>query len=255
MSLIAIVGNATTTTTLALAEGWPSAAQVLVAELDPSGGDLAAWLDLPQSPGLASAVTATPAGAWPTITGHVQQTPSGVAVLVAPLRAVEATAAVREAAARLLPTLSALDTPTVLADCGSQVPSQMSSVVTQAGLVVVTVRQPRTSDRAAAAVLDRTAELIDHLVARHLDTVAVVVGDAPYAADEIEAFLGGAERLVPTLALPDDPAGAAALAGRPMSRRLALRSPLRRAAAGVAAELAVRERASRRSAPPIEALQ
>ena len=94
-------------------------------------------------------------------------------------------------------------------------------------------------------MLDRAAELVDHLLARDLVTVAIVIGDEPYAVDEIGAFLGGPERLVPTLSLPEDPAGAAALAGRAMNRKLAGRARLLRAASGAATELVVRQRAGR----------
>lgn len=111
MSLVAVIGNASTTTALAIASSWPHGEEALLAELDPSGGDLAAWLDLSQEPGIASAVSAAPNGSWPSITEHIQTQAGGPRLLVAPIRALEASAAVREASARLVPTLSALDEP------------------------------------------------------------------------------------------------------------------------------------------------
>lgn len=245
MSLVAVVGDASTTTALALALCWPSGVEVLLAELDPSGGDLAGWLDVTEQPGVASAVAAAPTGSWPVVAEQVQTTPAGLRVLVAPLRAGEAMVAIREAATRLVPTLSALDAPVVVADCGRQHPNALSPVVTQAGLVVVGVRQPRTSARAAAVHLDRIGELIDALAARSIPTVAAVVGEEPYTATEIAGFLGGDTTPLTTVVLADDPTGAAMLAGRERLGRRAAKCRLLRSAAIAAAEVAVRLQAAR----------
>ena len=136
---------------------WPTP-DVLLVEADGSGGDLAAWLDIPEQPGVATAVTMAPTGSWPAIEAQVQRLGS-LSVLPLPLRAGEASVATREAAVRLLPTLSALAGLTAIADCGFCHPSALSPAVTQAALVVVTIRQPSTSPRAAAAHLDRVGEL------------------------------------------------------------------------------------------------
>ena len=50
MTLLAVCGDAATTTAFALASTWPTP-DVLLVEADASGGDLAAWLDIPEQPG------------------------------------------------------------------------------------------------------------------------------------------------------------------------------------------------------------
>lgn len=238
MTLLAVCGDASTTTAYALAAMWPTPDALLV-EVDGSGGDLAAWLDIPEQPGVATAVTMAPTGSWPVIEAQVQHHGS-LSVLPLPLRAGEASVAVREAAVRLLPTLSALAGLTAIADCGFCHPSALSPAVTQAALVVVTIRQPSTSPRAAAAHLDRVGELVDALGSRALPTVALVVGEEPYRASEISAFLGGSAGGLPVLVLADDAMGAAAVAGRERVGRGFMRSHLAKTAGVAARELAVR---------------
>ena len=55
MTIVAVIGDCTTTTCIALAAGWPGRRR-LVLEADPSGGSLAGWLDTPSSPSLATIV-------------------------------------------------------------------------------------------------------------------------------------------------------------------------------------------------------
>ena len=50
MTVIGVVGDAATTTSVALAVGWPGDDDVLVIEADPNGGSLAGWLDTPVTP-------------------------------------------------------------------------------------------------------------------------------------------------------------------------------------------------------------
>ena len=238
MTLLAVCGDASTTTAYALAALWPSP-DVLLVEVDPSGGDLAAWLDLPEQPGVATAVTMAPTGSWPVIEAQVQRHGS-LPVLVMPILAAEAAIAAREAAARVVPTLSALAGVTAIADCGRCVPSALSPVVTQAAIVAVTIRQPSMSPRAAAAHLDRVRELVTALDARALPTVAVLIGEEPYRAIEIADFLSGPDGGVPVLVLADDPVGASMPAGREKIGRGFQRSHLARSATAAASELAVR---------------
>ncbi len=238
MTLLAVCGDAATTTAFALASTWPTP-DVLLVEADGSGGDLAAWLDIPEQPGVATAVTMAPTGSWPAIEAQVQRLGS-LSVLPLPLRAGEASVASKEAAVRLLPTLSALAGLTAIADCGFCHPSALSPAVTQAALVVVTIRQPSTSPRAAAAHLDRVGELVDALASRALPTVALIIGEEPYRASEISDFLGGTAGQLPVLVLADDAMGAAAAAGRERVGRGFPRSHLARSASAAASELSVR---------------
>jgi hypothetical protein len=238
VTLLAVCGDASTTTALALGRLWRSPDR-LVLEADPSGGDVAAWLDVPEQPGVASAVSLAPTGSWPIIAQQVQ-TAGGVPVLVMPVRASEASIAARELAVRLVPTLSALDSVTVIADCGRCHPTTISPVVTQAALVAVSVRQPSSSPRAAAAHLDRVGELVDALTARALPVVVLVVGDVPYRPAEIADFLGRGCGDISVLSLADDAVGAGLLAGRDGLGKRFERTRLGRTTTAVAAELAVR---------------
>ena len=67
MTAVAVVGDATTTTTVALAAGWPNGDDVIVLEADPSGGSLAGWLDTPSQPSLATIVANVGADSVETI--------------------------------------------------------------------------------------------------------------------------------------------------------------------------------------------
>ena len=238
MTLLAVCGSGSTTTAYALAMSWPTPNVVLV-EADPSGGDLAAWLDLPEQPGVASAVASAPTGSWPMIERHLVDHVA-LRLFLMPVRASEASVATRELAARLVRTLSALAGLTAIADCGRLHPSALSPVLTQSAMVVVSVRQPTSSPRAAAAHLDRVAELCDALTARALPTVAVLTNEVPYRATEIADFLGRKTDRLPVLTLADDPVGAAQVAGRERVGRSFTRTQLARSAGPVAAELAVR---------------
>ena len=189
MTLLAVCGDASTTTAFALARSWP-ADGVLLVEADPTGGDLAAWFDRPERPGVATAVSQASAGSWPQIASQLQPA-DGVDTLLMPIRSGEAEVAGREAGVRLAPTLAALDSVIAIADCGSVNPNAIPTMVSQASLVALTIRQPTTSARAAAAHLDRVSEVFDALRVRGVATVVVVIGEAPYRASEIAEFLAG----------------------------------------------------------------
>lgn len=223
MSLVAVVGDGCTTTALGMAATWRSDESCMVAEFDPAGGCLAAWLDVPRSPGLAEAAASSPSGTWSTIQSMVQRSESGVDVLVAPTRAVEAAAVVLAAGASVLPVLAGLDSTVVIAD-GGRLRGPLSPLVTKADFVVVAHRQHAGSAAAAALGFDRLAELTAQLGVRSIPTVVALIGSRPYAADEVATFVG-ADTVV---ALADDPWAAAVLAGRAGSAARLRRSPLMR---------------------------
>ena len=118
----------------------------------------------------------------------VQRAPSGVDVLVAPTRAVEAAAVVLAAASSVLPVLAALDQPVVLAD-GGRLRGGLSNLVTQSNVVVVAHRQHSGSAAAAALGIERVAELTSQLAARSIPTVVALIGSVPYTADEVSEFV------------------------------------------------------------------
>jgi hypothetical protein len=239
MSIVAVVGDCATTTTLALASTWPSDADVLVLEADPRGGSMAAWLDIPVAPSLSAVVTRARAEGWPVIDALSRVTASGIRLVPAPVRATEASRAVAEATTEVLPLLSALADPTVLLDVGPTVLApDVAAVVTHADLVLVVHRQARQSARAAGVRLERTLEQAAAIDAVGVGTALAVIGDAPFDPMEIAAFLDRDDGSRPAFRLPDDPLAAAVLAGRTgVSRRRLSRLPLMRAAALAASEL------------------
>ncbi len=216
-----------TTTTAALALAWSGA--IVLAELDPSAGDLAAWWDLTESPGVGTAVTDLHRPDW--ITANSQQAASGVLVMPAPLRAREAAGAVSEATRSVLPALSAYHDVTVLVDAGrsTHVPAAATA---GAAVVVIVAAQVPDAPRATAAVLERTGDLADTFANSAIDAVVAVIGCDPYPVGAIENYVG-----TTCHAIADDPLGAAVIAGRPATGRLATRSKLIRSIAPLATDL------------------
>ena len=223
MSLVAVVGDGCSTTALGIAAAWPHGDPCIVAEFDPAGGCLAAWLDVPRSPGLAEVAASPTPGSWPTIEAMVQRARSGIDVLVAPTRTVEASAVVQAATTSVLPVLSALDSPVVIADGGRQ-RGALSALATQAGIVVIAHRQHPGSAAAAALGLERVADVISQLAMRSIPTVVALIGERPYAASEVGEFVEAKT----VVALAVDPWAAAIFAGRAGSAIRLRRSPLMR---------------------------
>ena len=250
MSLVAVVGDGCTTTAIGIAAAWPIGESCMVAEFDPAGGCLAAWLDVPRSPGLAEVAAASVPGSWATIAPMVQRAGSGLDVLVAPTRAVEAAAVVLAASAAVLPVLSMQESPIVIAD-GGRLRGTLSGLVTQADVVVVSHRQHSGSAAAAALGLERVAELTSQLTLRSIPTIVALIGVRPYAIDEVEAFVH-ADSLVE---VADDPWAAAVLAGRAGSAVRLRRSPLMRSLvelAGVVSASLRRNRTGYSRMPPVD---
>ena len=237
MSLVAVVGDGCTTTALGIAAAWPRDEPCLVAEFDPAGGCLAAWLDLPRSPGLAEVAASSAPASWPVIEGAVQAARAGVDVLLAPTRAVEAVAVIHAATASVVPVFSALDSPVVIAD-GGRLRGALSALAIQADVVVIAHRQNSGSSAAAALGLERVAELASMLALRSIPTVVALIGQRPYAADEVADFVD-ADAVV---AMANDNWAAAMLAGRAGSAARLARSPLMRSCSELAAVVSSRLR-------------
>lgn len=229
MSLVAVVGDGCTTTAVGMAAAWHVDDPCVVAEFDPAGGCLTAWLDVPRAPGLAEVAASSTPGSWATIRSMMQRAASGLDVLVAPTRPVEAAAVVLAASNSVLPVLSALDSPVVIAD-GGRLRGGISTLVSQAGMVVVAHRQHSGSAAAAALGFERLAELTSQLCVRSIPTVVALIGARPYTADEVADFVQ-ADSVVP---LAVDPWAAAVLAGRAGSAVRLRRSPLMRSLAELA---------------------
>ena len=99
VALIAVIGDCTTTTALAMASAWPLDREVVVLEADRRGGSLASWLDTPATPSLTTIVAGSGGSRsadWPErtdlaratwvadVAGAVQDSRSGVRFLAAP---------------------------------------------------------------------------------------------------------------------------------------------------------------------------
>lgn len=232
MALVAVCSPAgaecATTTALFLAGSITPDRRVLLAECDPSGGDLAAWAQLPLSPGWSSAVLARD-HTFEGLVQHAQLLPSGIATLVAPARPVAAATTVAAAATRFGQVVAAAPDAITVADCG-RIGMSPSPWVAHAALTLLVVRQNRAAAAPNVALLDRALEALDLLGGTARKVGVVLVGDRPYPAGEIEQVLG-----TPLFAaLPEDPHGATiALGGWTLARR-AQRTGLGRAGAVLA---------------------
>lgn len=236
MGIVAVTGDAATTTTVALAAAWPAGLDALVVEADPSGGDLAAWFDMPVAPSLSTVVTRVVDGTWPEIERHTRLAANGLRLIPAPARAAEAAQAVGEASRSLVSTLAALRSPVVIVDAGGPAPSPASHpFVAAAAVTVVVHRQATQSSRAAAVRLQRLADQVDALSPTPAALVVAVVGAQPFDLGEIETFLAESIGRVQLAGLPVDELAAAVFGGRAgVSGRRLSRLPLTRAARGLA---------------------
>ncbi len=261
MPLIAVGGDAATTTTLALAAGWPehssdaadehadpdqrSGSDLVVIEADPSGGSLAAWLDTPLSPSLSSLVTSlhqssstgsTDATMWKTIDSMIRRSTSGIRFIPAPFRSREARGAINEADQRLFSLFAASTNTVGLLDVGRIDPLRIPSATRHADLVIVVHRQETASAAAATVRLERLAETVDALRTTGHEVAVAVIGDEPFPTEEVVGFAAEGARAWP---LAVDELGAQVFAGRSgvSAKRLA-RLPLPRSAMRIAADVA-----------------
>jgi hypothetical protein len=226
----------TTTVAVALAATWPAGRRVLVVELDPAGGSLAAasgWAAEPSLVTLAAAArrSSDPEAIW----AHCHQLPGGAAVLAAPASASQ----VRSSAGMLgglLGRLGELDAD-VLVDAGRIDPGSVDpatalpGIIGGAGRAVLTAR-PGLADLQSLATFVETRAGPDSTLRAAL--ALVLVGDGGYPDAEITEALG-----VDVLGrIPWDPQAAELLTMTPASDRRLRLSPLVRAARSLAETLA-----------------
>ncbi|HUF97039.1 MAG TPA: hypothetical protein VMM60_02845 [Ilumatobacter sp.] len=227
-----MAGDCATTTSVVLAGSWPVTDDVLLVEADPTGGDLAAWFDIPVTPSLSNVVTRVLDGSWPEVERLTRVAPVGLRVLPAPAGAGEAHQAVAESARSLVSTLAALRTPVVIADVG-ELPGVAAAhpFLGMASVAVVVHRQATQSARAGAVRLQRLAERLEAMQGSVPSIVVVMVGAVPFGPDEVTAFLREIVSDIAVVALPVDDLAAAVIGGRTgvSASRLA-RLPLMRSA-------------------------
>lgn len=237
MAIVAVAGDVCTTTSVALAASWPAHDDVVLIEADPTGGDLAAWFDMPVVPSLSTVVTSVLDGAWAEIERHTRLAGNGVRLVPAPARAREASQAIGESARSLVPTLSIMRSPVAIVDTGrvGAAANPHPFVAAAAGVVLVH-RQAPQSPAAAGVRLQRLVDQLDQFVTASADVVVAVLGGSPFGHAEIERLVHDAVGPTPVVMLPVDDLAAYVLAGRTgvSARRLA-RLPLMRAARELAA--------------------
>ncbi len=230
----------TTTAAVALAATWPAGRRVLVVELDPAGGSLAAASGWAAEPSLVTLAAAARRDSDPeAIWAHCHELPGGAAVLAAPASASQ----VRSSAGMLgglLGRLGELDAD-VLVDAGRIDPGRVESatalpaVVGGAGRVVLAAR-PRLADLQSLGTFVETRVGLDGPLRAAL--ALVLIDDGPYPDAEITEALG-----VDVLGrIPWDPQAAELLTVTAASDRRLRLSPLLRAARSLAENL-VDERA------------
>lgn len=146
MSLVTLVSAkgspGVTTTALAMAGVWPPERKVLVAELDPAGGDLGPRFGLPADPGLVQLGSVCRRGLTASdVWRHTQCLPGATPVLLG-AASPEQAVGLRDLWAHLGAALADLgDDIDVVADCGRISPtSPVLEVARRADLVVAVAR-------------------------------------------------------------------------------------------------------------------
>lgn len=238
MSVIAVIGDCATTTSVALASTWPDT-DIVVLEADRRGGSLAGWLDTPANPSLATIVANSAGGGRgldAVIESMTHRSASGVRFIANAVRARPAHRAVDEAATNVLPMLAAAPRA-FIADLGAHRSGEPISPVLRFAASVVLVHRQATASAAAATVrIERLVESVEELA--HIDAplLLAIIGTDPFDPAEIGHFV---DQSVPgaitgTVVLADDSLSAATIAGRSgvSAKRLA-RLPLIRDAAAL----------------------
>jgi hypothetical protein len=233
-----------TTTVAALVATWPVERDLVVAELDPAGGDLVVRFDLASEPGLVSLAAAGRRELdRSTFADHTQPLPfvAGSAsgsgpdgagdagarrVLVGPVAPDQAGAALAALRGGLPGVLSTLPAD-VLVDCGRLDPgSAAHDVACQADLLVMVARP-------VVAEVHHLATRLTTLRPKALSLL--LVGDRPYSVAEVADAIGAS----PLGTLPvDDRAAAALTVGHANAVRVLRRSRLLRDARALAEGLA-----------------
>ncbi len=234
VTLISLKSCGVTSTALALAATWPRADSVLVAELDPSGGDIAARFGLPSETGVITlAATLRRVGSVPTedlsaiVIPHLQDLDGGTRVLTAPSTGAEAGMALDLLAEDLPAVAGTLD---VIADCGrleARPAAAVTRLLAASALTVVVVRPELPFLLRLTARLPEVRALAGPLA-------VLFCGGLPGSTPRLAAQLD-----VPVIGhLPDDGVAAAILRGQESRWRRPGRLPLFRAAAAAAQVIA-----------------
>lgn len=227
MTLIAVAAGkgspGVTTTAIALASVWPRPA--LVAECDPSGGDLAMRLSGPggvaldPTHGLLSYAAAARRGAAP-LQDHLQEVEGGLQVLLG-LQTPEQGSGLTDLWAGIASGLAREPDTVVIADCGRLEPRAPSLEVLRRADLVLLLARPALG--AVVHLRHRIAAVLPqlHEAGRSPEVGVLVLAPLRHssAASEVAGALEQSGIAVPVLGrLVDDPEGAAGLSGTPVKR-------------------------------------
>jgi len=229
-----------TTAALALGAVWPEERPVVVVEVDPAGGDVAARRGLPAEPSAVTLAAAARRDAGDTLLlEHAHELPGGLRVVAgssAPSEMRSAAAVIAEA----LPALAAKADVDVLADCGRldgatlglaagerPLAGALSPLLRRATMVLIV-------SRGELADLSHVHACVPSLRALNGNLALLLVGTAPWRDEEIAVELA----LDVIGHLYDDTTGALVVAGR--ARSAVARLPLLRSARSVADRIAGR---------------
>lgn len=219
-----------TTLTCALGAVWPTERQVIVAECDPCGGDIAARFGLNSRRGMSSLLLAKrqEQAKDVSLAPHSQRLPGGLEVLVGPVGADSAIALDYELAKISGPVFPPRCDS--LVDCGRVVPSapgQRRILQTSDHLLFVA--------RPDASGLAHTRWALERLGMTDSDgiTSLVLVGGGEFSSREASRALG----VTVSEVVPNDPEGAGVICGAPGKPRAFARSSLLASARRVAERL------------------
>ncbi len=213
-----------TTLALALTLTAPEFDEVTLVDADPDGGDLAAILGVPASPGLVTLAAAT-RHRFPSdeLERHLRPAAPGVGLLAAPSSA-------EQAAASLLslgrPFAEALAASNSIVDVGRWQPRSAAADLVREASATVLVIHP------TVAGVSHARFQLEDLTTRSPRVIVACRGERPYSPEEVAAVIDCSE----VLTLPTDRVGASLIAGRQSDRWLR-RSALERAARALGASL------------------
>lgn len=205
-----------TTLTLALAAALDADGGAIVVEADAAGGDIAALLGRPATPGLVTLAAAGRNGGAVDVDAHLLPLPAGGRVLLAPSEPSRVGASLAAIGPRVVELLGGVAAHVIVDHGRGLEPGRQDVAVIVCHPTVAGVEQARVR-----------ADLLDGFGANVAIAISTV---GPYRADEVASVLG---RPV-VAAIPWDARGAAALVG---TRRVITRSPLLRAATSLGDEL------------------
>jgi hypothetical protein len=231
-----------TTLATALAARWHAQENPIIAEADPSGGDLMARFRLAETPGLVSLAVAARRTNDPNLLAlHTQTLPGGLRVVVGPVGAEQSRAALATLVSRRSsPLRLAADQPgtTVIADCGRVDPHSPALEIIREADGMLLLARPHDDELAHVALKLQTAQRWS------CRPCLVLVGDG-HSTRDVSKVLG-----IPVMGrVPHDDKGAAVLCGHDNDRHRPARSSLGRGAARIALQVSSQWRARNVAVP------